>query len=276
MNFPTPFVANKPFSYDSIADQLDKIFVHPDFSKSEILKKFLSYIVHETLIGSAHCIKEYTIALHVLEKPVSFNPQKDCIVRIHAGRLRQALTHYYSGMGFNDQIVIGIPKGKYVPVFMDRQQWIDEKNLLTPPRQREPAIPDYEPVIFAIMPLICTSDGKLIKAFNDSLCLQMCTTLSQLNEVSVIAYQAIKNLATKYLDLKELGTMVGFNHIITGGTQYVKNKIRINIQIIDSRNYKQIWSKIFESKVTPTNLFDIQDEICQQTIIQAQYLVNES
>jgi TolB-like protein len=248
--------------------------VHPDFSKSEILKKFLSYIVHETLIGSAHCIKEYTIALHVLEKPVSFNPQKDCIVRIHAGRLRQALTHYYTGMGFNDQIVIGIPKGKYVPVFMDRQQWIDEKNLLTAPRQREPAIPDLEPVIFAIMPLICTSDGKLIKAFNDSLCLQMCTTLSQLNEVSVIAYQAIKNLATKYLDLKELGTMVGFNHIITGGTQYVKNKIRINIQIIDSRNYKQIWSRIFESKVTPTNLFDIQDEICKQTILQAQNLVN--
>jgi len=275
MNFPTPFVANKLFSYDSIADQLDRIFVHPDFSKSEILKKFLSYIVHETLIGSAHTIKEYTIALHVLEKPVSFNPQKDCIVRIHAGRLRQALTHYYSGMGFNDQIVIGIPKGKYVPVFMDRQQWIDEMKAHSLPREREPSTPDYEPIIFAIMPLICTSDGKLIKAFNDSLCLQMCTTLSQLNEVSVIAYQAIKNLATKYLDLKELGTMVGFNHIITGGTQYVKNKIRINIQIIDSRNYKQIWSRIFESKVTPTNLFDIQDEICQQTILQAQGLVNE-
>lgn len=275
MNFPTPFVANKPFSYDSIAEQLDRIFVHPDFSKSEILKKFLSYIVHETLIGSAHCIKEYTIALHVLEKPVSFNPQKNCIVRIHAGRLRQALTHYYSGMGYNDQIVIGIPKGKYVPVFMDRQQWINEKKLLTSPLEREPTVPGPERVIFAIMPMICTSDGKLIKAFNDNLCLQMCTTLSQLNEVSVIAYQAIKNLATKYLDLKELGTMVGFNHIITGGTQYVKNKIRINIQIIDSRSYKQIWSRIFESKVTPTNLFDIQDEICQQTIIQAQSLVNE-
>lgn len=275
MSFPTPLVTNQLFSYDSIADQLDKIFVHPDFSKSEILKKFLSYIVHETLIGSSHCIKEYTIALHVLEKPVSFNPQKDCIVRIHAGRLRQALAHYYSGMGFNDQIVIGIPKGKYVPVFMDRQQWIDEMKLLAPPREREPTIPDPDPVIFAIMPLICTSDGKLIKAFNESLCLQICTTLSQLNKVSVIAYQAIKNLATKYLDLKELGAMVGFNHIITGGTQYVKNKIRINIQIIDSRTYKQIWSRIFESKVTPANLYEIQDEICQQTIIQAQGLVNE-
>ena len=269
MSFPTSFVDSKLFSYDAIANQLSKIFLHPDFSKSEILKKFLTYIVHETLIGSAHCIKEYTIALQVLEKPVSFNPQKDCIVRIHAGRLRQALTHYYSGMGLNDQIVIAIPKGKYVPVFMDRQQWIDERKL-----RAEPPIPDYEPVIFAIMPLICTSDGKFIKAFNDSLCLQMCTTLSQLNEVTVIAYQAIKNLATKYLDLKELGSIVGFNHIIAGGTQYVKNRIRINLQIIDSRNYKQIWSKIFECKITTANLFDIQDDICKQTIVQAQNLVN--
>ncbi|MFL5747018.1 MAG: hypothetical protein ACJ751_20235 [Niastella sp.] len=274
MNFPNTVVTNNLFSYDSITGQLDKIFVHPDFRKSAILKKFLSYIVHETLIGRAHCIKEYTIAVHVLEKPVSFNPQKDCIVRIHAGRLRLGLTHYYSGMGFNDQIVIGIPKGKYVPVFMDRQQLIDEKRTLTLTREREPALTDPEPVSFAIMPLICTSDGKLIKAFNDNLCLQMCTMLSQLKEVSVIAYQAIKNLAARYLDLKELGAIVGFNHIITGGTQYVKDRIRINLQIIDSRNYKQLWSRIFESKVTATNLFDIQDEICQQTIIQVQRLVN--
>jgi TolB-like protein len=273
MNFPVHYMANKPFSDDAITNQLDRILVHPDFSKSEILKKFLSYIVHETLMGNAGFLKEYTIALHVLEKPANFNPQKDCIVRIHAGRLRTALSHYYHGMGVNDQLIIGIPKGKYVPAFIHRHQWNDEKKV---PRLKRETTSHFfydEPVTFAILPFFCATESKLIKAFNDSLCLQISSGLSQVSHASVIAYQAVKNLAAKYLDLKELGATIGFNHIITGGTQYAKNKIRINVQIINTRTYKQIWSGIFESKISTTNLFEIQDDICHQTVLQAQQLI---
>lgn len=276
MNFPALYITNQPFSDDAITDQLEKIFNHPDFNKSEILKRFLSYIVQETITGNANCLKEYTIALNVLEKPPSFNPQQDCIVRIHAVRLRHALSRYYHERGTDDDIIIGIPKGKYVPIFMNRQQWLSEKKIIrSTPEIKQRAL-NNEPVTFAILPFICTTDGKIVKAFNDSLCLQMCSTLSQNNQFSVIAYQAIKNLVTKHIDLKELGTIVGFNHIITGGTQYIKNKFRINIQIINSRTYQQIWSKIFECKITNnSNFFDIQDTICEQTIIQALNLVNK-
>jgi TolB-like protein len=272
MDFPTLDVANRSFSDTAITKQLDKIFVHPDFSKSEILKRFLTYIVQETLTGNSNFLKEYTIALNVLEKPVSFNPQKDCIVRIHAVRLRQALFHYYHEMGANDQIIINMPKGKYVPKFMDRQQWINEKKLNPAYHEVKHQPPDSELITIAILPFICTTEGKLIKAFNDSLCLQLCSTLSQTKQVSVIAYQAIRSLATKYIDLKELGNVVGFNHVITGGSQYANRILRINIQLIDSRTYRQVWSKIFECKTTATTLFDIQDEICQQTLIQAKSL----
>lgn len=273
MNFPTPNVANKPFSDAAITNQLDKIFIHPDFSNSEILKKFLAYIVYETLNGNAGFLKEYTIALNVLEKPVNFNPQKDCIVRIHAGRLRQALTNYYSELGNNDAIIIGIPKGKYVPSFMDRDQCADYKKLNSQDPAAQQRARSNEQMIFAIMPLICTTEGRLVKAFNDSLCLQMCSTLAQINQVSVIAYQAIKNLSAHY-DLKELSTMIGFNHIVTGGTQYAKHQLRINIQIIDSRNYKQVWCNIFKYNVATTNYLDILDEICEHTSLQARSLID--
>jgi TolB-like protein len=130
-------------------------------------------------------------------------------------------------------------------------------------------------VIFAILPLSCTTDGKLVKAFNDSLCLQLCSTLVQLNQVSVIAYQAIKNLPPDCIDLKELSALIGFNHIVTGGTQYAKQQLRINVQIIDIRTYKQIWSNIYKYNIAATNFLDILDEICAQTGIQAQSLVNK-
>jgi len=273
MNFPTPTVANKHFSDIDIIDQLDKIFIHPDFSNSEILKRFLTYIVHETLNGNARFLKEYTIALKVLEKPVNFNPQKDCIVRIHAGRLRQALANYYTGMGTNDPVIIGIPKGKYVPSFMDPDQWANGQKGNRPVSGEKQCGCSIEPVTFAIMPLICTTEGKLVKAFNDSLCLQMCSTLAQINQVSVIAYQAIKNLSAHYPDMKELSTMMGFNHIVTGGTQYAKHQLRINIQIIESRTYKQIWSNIFKYNAATTNFLDILDDICDHTSTQVKNLV---
>jgi TolB-like protein len=272
MNFPTLYVANLPFSDNVIIDQLDRIFIHPDFSKSKILKKFLTYIVNETLTGNSGFLKEYTIALNVLDKPVKFNPQKDCIVRIHAVRLRQALANYYLDTGANDKIIIEIPKGKYVPVFMDRQQWVNEKklNISFPEINHRPA--NSNPVTIAILPFNCTTEGKLVRAFNDSLCLQLCSSVSQMNSLSVIAYQAVKSLATKNIDLNEMGTIIGFNHVITGGTQYVNRILRVNVQIIDIRTYKQTWSKIFECKPTATTLFNIQDEICQQTIMEAMSL----
>lgn len=274
MNFPTLYVANLPFSDNVIVDQLDKIFIHPDFSKSEILKRFLTYVVHETLGGNSSFLKEYTIALNVLDKPANFNPQKDCIVRIHAVRLRQALAHYYLDMGANDKIIIEIPKGKYVPVFMERQQWVNEKKLSLSYQELKRRSPGSDPVTMAILPFNCTTEGKLVRAFNDSLCLQLCSSISQMNQMSVIAYQAIRNLSTKYSDLSEMGSAMGFNHVITGGTQYVNRILRVNIQIIDIRTYKQLWSRMFENKPSATTLFDIQDEICLQTVVEAKNLTS--
>jgi TolB-like protein len=255
----TPF----DFSDDAIYFQLNRIFQHPDFYKSEILKKFLYFIVSQTLIGNANSLKEYTIAVQVLDKPVNFNPQKNCIVRIHAGRLRLALSHYYLTQNKDDDIIIGVPKGKYVPVFMDQQQWLSKMKLNKKVIRKE-GNPDHKtPVTFSVLPFVCTGDDELLNSFADSLCLQLCSSLSQVKEISVLAYHAVKGLSEKYIDLKEFGDLVGFNHILTGGIHAIKGKLRITIQLIECRTYRVIWSEVFECKVS-SNLFDVQDTICRR------------
>ena len=102
---------------ENLEEQLVKIFRHPLFHESDILKRFLEFIVQETLKGRANCLKEYTIAVHALNKPANFRPRDNGIVRIHAGRLRRALKEYYAAFAAPDEIRICIPKGKYVPVF---------------------------------------------------------------------------------------------------------------------------------------------------------------
>jgi TolB-like protein len=257
----------------AIGQQLERIFLHPDFCSSEILRKFLAFVVQETLIGNANCLKEYTIAIKVLQKPVNFNPQKNCIVRIHAGRLRRALFHYYNEPGSEDEIIIGIPKGKYVPVFMDRQQWLDETIMRKPAQDLYKMRPESEQLSFAILPFNYNMNNDVTIAFMDNLCLLISSRLSQVKHLSVVSYQVIKSMAANYTDLKELSVTLRFNHIISVGVQYFKNRSRINIQITDCRYYRQIWSRIFDYCITDANLFEVQDVICQAITSEANNLM---
>ena len=91
--------------------QLQQILASPAFKNSPTLSKFLSFIISETLLERQQQLKEYNIALNVLNRSPHFNPQDDAIVRIHAGRLRRALNEYYMIHGINDPIIIHVPKG---------------------------------------------------------------------------------------------------------------------------------------------------------------------
>jgi len=256
-------------------EELEQIFKDPHFTESAILRKFLSFIVQETILGRANRLKEYTIAINVLEKPLNFNPQENGIVRIHAGRLRRALSQYYNEMGCNDQIVITIPKGKYVPFFANRSNPIEaaiiERELHDEPFSTE----EGDNVSLAILPFTCTTKSGPAHSFAEGLCLQINSMLMHLDQVSVIAYQAVKALIEVHPDYKELGAAVGFKYIITGGAQFLKDKVRVNIQLIECDTYKQIWSETYERKLTKSNLFAIEDEICKYAVNQVEELSNK-
>lgn len=266
--------ADAMFSVQAVEEELERIFRDPHFTESAILKKFLSFIVQETIHGRSNCLKEYTIAINVLEKPLSFNPQENGIVRIHAGRLRRALNDYYNDMGRNDQIVITIPKGKYVPVFANRANLVDA--AINDREFDEGFAPNEEDnIILAILPFSCTTKSGPANSFAEGLCLQLNSTLMHLDQVSVIAYQAVKNLAQIHPDYRELGAAIGFNYIITGGVQLLKDRMRVNIQMIDCNSYRQTWGQTFERKLTKSNIFDVEDDICQHVVNHVDRLGNK-
>jgi adenylate cyclase len=114
---------------EAVRVQLARILASSDFKAAERNRRFLSYIVEETLAGRGDRIKAYNVAMAVFGRDDSFDPQSDPIVRIEASRLRRSLEHYYLLAGRDDSIRIEIPKGGYVPRF-DRPS--DEKILLCP------------------------------------------------------------------------------------------------------------------------------------------------
>jgi tetratricopeptide (TPR) repeat protein len=105
---------------DDIRRQLERILASAQFRESLRLTRFLGFVVEATLAGRADSIKAYTIAVEAMGRGSDFDPQGDPIVRVEAGRLRQALARYYAGEGRDDPFTIDLPLGRYVPNFRRR------------------------------------------------------------------------------------------------------------------------------------------------------------
>ena len=103
-----------------IREQLDKMVASRTFRQSKRLVRFLSFIVERALLEQGAQINEYLIGVEVYERSASFDPQTDTIVRSEARRLRQKLQDYYDGEGYDDRVLVDVPKGAYAPQFLKR------------------------------------------------------------------------------------------------------------------------------------------------------------
>jgi hypothetical protein len=105
---------------EDITDELTRVLVSSEFRRSLRMVRFLEFVVTRTLSGYAHQLKEYVIGTEVFEKPSTFDPGSESIVRVEARRLRRKLEKYYSTEGAQDLIVIQLKAGGYVPTFCRR------------------------------------------------------------------------------------------------------------------------------------------------------------
>ena len=120
-------------SADAVEEQLARILASRDFVNSGSLSAFLQFVVRETLAGKSQGIKEYAVGTEVFNRPESFDPRLDTIVRVQASKLRSRLAEYYATDGANDPIVIELPRGSYVPLFHTKQTTSRDIGTIPPP-----------------------------------------------------------------------------------------------------------------------------------------------
>jgi hypothetical protein len=80
--------------------------------------RLLTFVCEKYFEGAVDEIKEYSIAVHALGRPESFDPQVDTIVRVTAHALRKRLEDYYRSSGAEHAVQICLPPGHYVPKFI--------------------------------------------------------------------------------------------------------------------------------------------------------------
>ena len=247
---------------DSIGVQIKKIITDPLFARCHILQKFLGFIVEETLFGRSNRLKEYTIGVHVLGKPNDFNPQSSSIVRIHAVRLRKLLQEYYSGSGLDDKIIVTLPQGHYIPVFLRYgSKAMNDSHL-----KKSISAPQHSPLIMAVVPFYVSHDSENMKRFTDGFGSSLTDALLENVSISVVPYFTTRRLSLKYADIREVAKQVSAKYLFTGDVHVLESRIRISVQVVNGRTGLQEWSHAWESKFSAHKLFEQQDQIIQKLL----------
>jgi hypothetical protein len=101
----------------AVRTELKEMLEAPVFAQSLRCRRFLSYIVEETLSGNAGHLKERTIGIGVFDRRNDYDTGDDSIVRVTANEVRKRLGQFYRESTIDHPVQIELPRGSYVPEF---------------------------------------------------------------------------------------------------------------------------------------------------------------
>ena len=96
-----------------------RLLRQPQFARSARLRDFLQYVAEQSISHPNTPIGEMEIAERIFGRS-AIQGADDSIVRVHASQLRKRLELYFETDGAAEELVLGIPKGNYAPVFKRR------------------------------------------------------------------------------------------------------------------------------------------------------------
>ncbi len=262
-----------PVTIEKIRKQLESILSWEAVRNSQVLSRFLEFVVGEKLSGRTDEIKEYTIGVKALGRPVDFNPQLDAIVRIHAGRLRRMLGEYYKEKGASDSIIISIPKGTYIPEF--EMNTAGSKKEFVIPADDNPLrdsltdtfndIPDKKPVL-AVFPFHNLSNNQAMNYFVAGMGEQLAIDFARFHHISVLSYYSTWKYAEEIKDFSRLKQITGADYVFAGSVRFMDDHVRFNVELASVQSGIMIWAETYLRRLTMTNVYEVQDEIVNQIL----------
>jgi adenylate cyclase len=125
-----------------------------------------------------------------------------------------------------------------------------------------PPLPDKPSI--AVLPFENMSDDPKQEYFADGIAEDVLTTLSQIQELVVIARNSSFVFKGQARDIREIGRILGVRHVLEGSVRKAGNRVRLAAQLIDSLNGSHVWADRFEGDLD--DVFALQDRITQDIV----------
>jgi TolB-like protein/Flp pilus assembly protein TadD len=236
-----------------VQKELARVIQSRGFSSSPRLRRLLSYIVERTLDGSSEALKEYTLATEVFERPASFDPRLDPIVRVQASNLRSKLKGYYAAEGRDAELLIDLPKGTYVCRFIVQSK--RESQLFTP--KSKPANADY----VAVLACADLSPAHDQEHLCDGITEELISALASVKALRVVGRTSVFQFKRRLIDVRVIGERLGVDSVLETSCRLDGNQVRVTAHLTEVSSGFTIWSKVFTSKLQ--QIFAVQEQIAQ-------------
>lgn len=221
--------------------QLNRILSSKAFRQADRLKRFLSFVVAETISGRSDRLKEFAVGVEVFGKDTSFDPRNDPIVRVQARRLRAQLARYYREEGQEDELVIEMPKGGYAPIFRPLKSAPPKRSISTALVSRNTVL---------VLPFADHSPASDQQYFCEGLSQEIIHTLAGMDAIRLVASSP-----------EASGRQNAAALIIAGSVRLSGSEVRITTNLVDTAGDCFLWSGSIDRKLE--NIFAIQEEVAR-------------
>ena len=246
-----------------IKNQLQKISESHDFKSKRVLCKLLNYIAMETLEGREDKIKGYTIGLAVFNKDIDFDADQDALVRINAGRLRRVLSNYYSNEGVDDEIIIEIPLGGYVPVFTKNSQTNSSPKSLS--KLSNKVVPIHPSI--AILPFQDLSKDLSNDYFTIGFLEELSVELTNYEDFHIYDCSADNSPVFAHKNIRDFLEENNIRFTLDGSISIHKSEVKVLVKLTDILDQKQLWAQRFVKQLQVESIAEIQEQIAKEICV---------
>ncbi len=250
---------------------LSRVLASPGFVNAPKRARLLSYLVDAATAPAPKPLSEYGIGLDVFDRPASFDPKLDSIVRTELSRLRQKLKDYYADPACNDPLAIEIPARSYVPVFVPRPPSNNAAQGTGPTRpisrfvvplligvliavagftlyrfwtaRPAPAVATNSIVVLPFQNLSSSHDQEYLA---DGVTEELTNELAQRTELHVVARTSAFQFKGKGVDIRTIGRALNAAVAVEGSIDAEGNRVRVTAQLNRTSDGYHLWSRSYE------------------------------
>jgi TolB-like protein/Flp pilus assembly protein TadD len=289
---------------EAVLEELHRVLDSPPFATAARSRRFLTYVVEQTLAGQSDAIKEIVLASEVFDRPTDFDPRVDTIVRVEAGKLRKRLEEYYASSAAPSAVRIEMPKGSYVPRFVT-----PESNVLATPNDNAPAlitevaaapaargrrkliaaaiaavavvvagvivsfgrsgrspsaVTPDVPPAIAVLPFQNFSSDPNNEYLADGLAEDLTDALVQTPGLRVASRTSAFLFKGQQADVRDIGVKLNVGYVIEGSVRREGERLKVSAQLVRTDDGYHVWSRGFERDVH--DVLAVQDEIARAVV----------
>lgn len=262
-----------------IQAQIDRLLASTCFSSSLRRGQLLRYLVQHALADIEE-INEYAIGVDVFEKPPSFDPRIESIVRTEVGRLRQKLKEYYAREDCLDRVLIEIPLRCYRPAFLFREpvtapltdaaptesaslprpaprRWFGAALLFSLTvvlaaaalvlwKARNPPAGPIRSLV--VLPFENLSPDKNDEYLSDGLTDELTGEFANWKDLRVVARTSAYQYQGKGVDIRQIGRELDVDAVLEGSLARQGSLVRITAQLNRTSDGYHLWSHSYDTR----------------------------